>query len=32
MHAIRKVQVRWVAKGDPATQRQFIHTIFEIAA
>jgi len=26
MHAIRKGQVRWVAKGDPAVQRQFIHT------
>jgi hypothetical protein len=25
--AIRKGQVRWVAKGDPKTQRQFIHTI-----
>jgi hypothetical protein len=25
MHAIRKGQVRWVAKGDPIAQRQFIH-------
>jgi transposase-like protein len=32
MHAIRKGQVRWVAKGDPVAQRQFIHTIFGIAA
>ena len=30
MHAIRKVQIRWVAKGDPVGQRQFIHTIFGI--
>jgi transposase-like protein len=32
MHAIRKGQIRWVAKGDPAAQRQFIHTIFGVAA
>ena len=32
MHAIRKGQVRWVAKGDVVAQRQFIHTIFGIAA
>ena len=32
MHSIRKGQVRWVAKGDPLGQRQFIHTIFGIAA
>jgi len=32
MHAIRKGQVRWVAKGDAVAQRQFIHTIFGIAA
>jgi transposase-like protein len=32
MHAIRKGQVRWVSKGDPIAQRQFIHTIFGIAA
>ena len=31
MHAIRKGQVRWVAKGDAVAQRQFIHTIFGIA-
>ena len=31
MHAIRKGQVRWVAKGDPIAQRQFIHTIFGVA-
>jgi hypothetical protein len=30
MHAIRKGQVRWVAKGDPVAQRQFIHSIFEV--
>jgi hypothetical protein len=27
-----KGKFRWVAKADPAAQRQFIHTIFEIAA
>ena len=32
MHAIRKGQVRWVAKGDAGAQRQFTHTIFGIAA
>ena len=32
MHAIRKGQVRWVAKGDPIGQRQFIHSIFGVAA
>jgi hypothetical protein len=32
MHAIHQVQVRWVAKGDPVAQRQFIHTIFGVAA
>jgi len=32
MHAIRKGQVRWVAKGDPLAHRQFIHTIFGVAA
>ena len=32
MHAIRKGQVRWVAKRDAVAQRQFIHTIFGIAA
>ena len=32
MHAIRKGQIRWVAKGDPVGQRKFIHTIFGVAA
>ena len=32
MHAIRKGQVRWVAKGDAVAQRQFIHAIFGITA
>jgi len=32
MHAIRKGQVRWVAKGDAVAQREFIHTIFGVAA
>jgi hypothetical protein len=32
MHAIRKGQVRWVPKGDPVAQRDFIYTIFGIAA
>ena len=32
MHAIRKGQVRWVAKGDAVAQCQFIHSIFGIAA
>jgi hypothetical protein len=32
MNAIRKGQVRWVGKADPVAQRQFIHTIFGIAA
>ena len=32
MRVIRKGQVRWVANGDPIAQRQFIHTIFGIAA
>ena len=32
MHAIRKGQVRWVPKGDPVAQRQFIHTIFGVTA
>jgi transposase-like protein len=32
MHAIRKGQVRWVAKGDVIAQRDFIHAIFGIAA
>jgi IS6 family transposase len=32
MHAIRKGQIRWVAKDDPVGQRQFIHTVFGVAA
>ena len=32
MHAIRKGQIRWVGKADAVGQRQFIHTIFGIAA
>lgn len=32
MHAIRKGQVRWAAKDDVVAQRQFIHTMFGIAA
>jgi IS6 family transposase len=32
MHVIRKGQVRWVAKGDAVAQRQFIHSLFGIAA
>jgi len=32
MHAIRKGQIRWVAKGDPVAQSQFIHTVFGVAA
>jgi transposase-like protein len=32
MHAIRKGQIRWLAKGDVIGQRQFIHALFGIAA
>ena len=32
MNAIRKGQIRWLAKGDVVSQRQFIHTLFGIAA
>jgi IS6 family transposase len=32
MHAIRKGQVGWLAEGDTIGQRQFIHTLFGIAA
>ncbi len=32
MHAIRKGQIRWLAKGDAVGQRQFIHALFSIAA
>jgi hypothetical protein len=31
-HLIRKGQIRWLAKGDVVGQRQFIHTLFGIAA
>ena len=32
MHAIRKGQIRWLAKSDVIGQRQFIHSVFGIAA
>jgi len=32
MHVIRKGQIRWLPKGDVIGQRQFIHTLFGIAA
>jgi transposase-like protein len=32
MHAIRKGQIRWLAKGDVVGQLQFIHALFGIAA
>ena len=32
MNAIRKGQIRWVAKGDPVGQREFIHAVFGITA
>jgi hypothetical protein len=32
MHLIRKGQIRWLAKGDVVGQRQFIHSLFGIAA
>ena len=32
MHAIRKGQVRWLAKGDVVGQREFIHALFGVAA
>jgi transposase, IS6 family len=32
MHVIRKGQIRWLAKGDVIGQRQFIHSLFGIAA
>ena len=31
MHANRKGQILWLAKGDTVGQRQFIHTLFSIA-
>ena len=32
MHAIRKGQVRWIARDDAVAQCQFIHNIFRVAA
>ena len=32
MHMIRKGQVRWLAKGDVLGQRNFIHSLFGVAA
>ena len=32
MHAIRKGQIRWLAKGDVVGQRRFIHALLGIAA
>jgi transposase-like protein len=32
MHVIRKDQIRWLAKNDVVGQRQFIHTLFGLAA
>jgi hypothetical protein len=32
MHAIRKGQIRWLAKGNVVGQRQFIHALLGIAA
>jgi transposase, IS6 family len=32
MHLIRKGQIRWLPKGDVIGQRQFIHTLFCVAA
>jgi transposase-like protein len=32
MRLIRKGQIRWVPKGDIVGQRQFIHTLFGLAA
>ena len=32
MQRIRKGQIRWLPKGDVLGQRQFIHTLFGIAA
>jgi transposase, IS6 family len=32
MHLIGKGQIRWLLKGDVIGQRQFIHTLFGIAA
>jgi transposase-like protein len=32
MYLIRKGQIRWLPKGDVVGQRQFIHTLFGVAA
>ena len=32
MNIIRKGQIRWLPKGDPAGQKRFIERIFGIAA
>jgi hypothetical protein len=32
MHLIRKGQIRWLPEGEVIGQRQFIHTLFGIAA
>jgi hypothetical protein len=32
MHLIRNGQIRWLQKGDVVGQRQFIHSLFGIAA
>ena len=32
MHLIRKGQIRWLSKGDVVGQREFIHTLFGLAA
>jgi hypothetical protein len=32
MHAIRKGQIRWLAKGDVVGQVKFINALFGIAA
>jgi hypothetical protein len=32
MHLIRKGQIHWLFKGDVVGQRQFIRTIFGLAA
>jgi hypothetical protein len=32
MHVIRKGQMRWLAKGEIIGRRQFIHSLFGIAA
>jgi hypothetical protein len=32
MQAIRKGQIRWLAEGDATEHREFIHSLFGIAA